>query len=224
METIAIDRPRDGVARITLQRPEKLNAVNEPMRTELTDALDTIDRPVVLVRGAANTFCAGEDIDEIPADRSGQIAHSGSFIDLLQAMRESDAVLVAYVEGYAMGGGMFLAAACDLRIAHADATFGVPVLELGTAPAAGGTKLLIDLLGVGRVKDLVLTAGRLNAERAKEEGFVERVVADEGDALTVVSTIAAYDNEAVRNAKAYITKCAEADSLAEVKAFEPEFL
>lgn len=220
---IRTETPVSGVTEIVLNRPEKCNAINQQMRQELKDAIANVNTGVVLLRGSSQTFCSGEDVDELSSP-DAMSSHTQELVETLHALQKADAVTIACIEGYALGGGMFLAAACDLRIAIEGADFGVPVLNLGIPPAGGGTKILIDLLGIGEVRKLVFTADIVNHEYAADVGFVQWVCPNVETARSIAGLIADHDTEALQTAKAYINACSAAESLQEVRDFEETFI
>ena len=163
----------DGVAHLTLDRPSKRNALNGAMLVELRARIAEIrgrtDIRVVLLRGRGGTFCAGADISDWVAPPH-QVA-----ADLSQLGRDTFAELaalpvasVAVVDGTAVGGGLELALACDLRIAADNALLGFPELGLGNLPAWGGTARLVDVAGLGVTRHLLLSGELVSGERAAE--------------------------------------------------------
>jgi enoyl-CoA hydratase/carnithine racemase len=183
----------DGaVGHLTLDRPAKLNPLSTQTLTELAEAARWFDGQsevkVVVVRGAGRAFSAGADLGSFTgpqtvstreaADRGRQMA------DALEQMR---AVSIAAIQGWCVGGGLVLAAACDLRVATADARFSIPEVDLGIPLAWGGIPRLVREIGPALTKELVLTCRPFDADEARAAGFLNRVVP--GDALeeTVLS-------------------------------------
>lgn len=170
----------DGVAVITINRPEVRNALNATVQTELRDALDAFrDDPAVgavIFTGAGDTaFVAGADITQV---RSYSL-HTGLESKMQRLFDEVEAYekpTIAAVNGFALGGGCELAMACDIRIAAEGARFGLPETNLGVLPGAGGTQRLARLIGVGRALDLILTGRFLSAPEALDYGLVTSVV------------------------------------------------
>jgi enoyl-CoA hydratase/carnithine racemase len=172
----------EGVAWVTLNRPDVLNAIDLPMRDRLWDLLDAValdpEVRVVVFSGAGDrAFCAGADIRDFGT--------APSVIDARRARRERDLwglllaldkPLIAAIHGYALGAGCELALYCDFRIAAADARIGLPEAALGYIPAAGGTQTLPRTIGPGRALDLILSGDPITADRALEYGLVHRVV------------------------------------------------
>jgi enoyl-CoA hydratase/carnithine racemase len=164
----------DGaIARLTLERPEALNALNREVAAALEDSLGQLERArdvsVVVLSGRGRAFCAGNDIAEMPALSPGEAeALSQRWQDIMDRFARLPQVTIAAVQGYALGGGCMLAAAQDLRIAETGATFGLPEITLGFNPSYGIARLL-DVVGGGRTID---------AAEALRMGLVTRVVPD----------------------------------------------
>ena len=172
---------RDGVAWLHLNRPQALNALNRPLTAALDRALDEIaareDLRVLVVSGRGRAFCAGNDIAEM-ATLSGDeaVALATAQAALMERFGRLPQVTIAAVDGYALGGGCMLAVAQDLRIASDRARFGLPEVTLGFNPAYGIARLL-DVVGGGVARDLLLTGRTVRAQEALRLGLVNRVVA-----------------------------------------------
>jgi enoyl-CoA hydratase len=167
------------VAILTVNRPDVRNALDTETVQEFHRALDEIQKArstVFIVTGAGDkAFVSGADINAIRRrTRDDALASINS--RLMSAIESHDAVSIAAVNGYALGGGCELALACDLRIAAANAVFGLPEPTLGIIPGAGGTQRLPRIVGLGRAKEMILTGARWDAGRAQEAGLVSRVV------------------------------------------------
>ncbi|HYK81693.1 MAG TPA: enoyl-CoA hydratase-related protein [Gemmatimonadales bacterium] len=174
---------RDGVAVITINRPDKLNALNDQVVTELAHAaarLATEDalRGALLTGAGQKAFVAGADI--------GDLARQGAFDGKARALRGQAMLrafetcgkpVIAAVNGYALGGGCELALACHLRVASETARFGQPEVKLGIAPGYGGTQRLPRLVGKGHALHLILTGEMIDAREALRIGLVNQVVA-----------------------------------------------
>jgi len=173
---VHIDGP---LAVVTVNRPEKRNALDLETVEEFHAGLAAIARAkctVFIVTGAGDkSFVAGADINAIKARRRND-ALAGINTRLMSAIENHDAVAIAAVNGFAMGGGCELALACDLRIASENAVFGLPEPTLGIIPAAGGTQRLPRVVGLGRAKEMILTEARWDARKAKDFGLVSEVV------------------------------------------------
>jgi enoyl-CoA hydratase len=188
-ETIIYEK-RDGIAYVTLNRPEVLNRYNIQMRDELYQVLTAIrDDPDVLVaifKGEGErAFCVGADLTEFGSAPSPIIARQvrwerdiwGLFSSLKQP-------LIAAVHGYVLGSGVEIALFCDIRIASEEAIFGLPEVSLGMIPAAGGTQTLPRVIGKGRALQMLLTGARIDAQEAFRIGLVNMVVSREELYLT----------------------------------------
>jgi enoyl-CoA hydratase len=173
---------KDGIALITINRPDKLNALNDEVMAELADAAERIGnereiRGAIITGAGQKAFIAGADI--------GDLSRQGPFDGKARAMR-GQAVLrrletcgkpvIAAVNGYALGGGCELAMACHLRIASENAKFGQPEVKLGIAPGYGGTQRLPRLVGKGIALQLILTGEMIDAAEAHRIGLVNKVV------------------------------------------------
>jgi enoyl-CoA hydratase/carnithine racemase len=172
---------RDGdVCVLTLQRPEKLNALSGAMEQELLDAIsgDTLKgaRCVVLT-GAGKAFSAGADINEFAdADAASIAAYYASTGDVYERIAALPLPTIAAIHGWCLGGGLELALATDFRIADDTAAFGLPEVELGILPSSGGAYRLVRLLGPGRAKELMLLRRRFDAAEAHGFGIVTELV------------------------------------------------
>jgi enoyl-CoA hydratase len=167
------------VATLTVNRPEVRNALDTDTVDEFHRALDEVRAAratVLIVTGAGDkAFVSGADINAIRArKRDDALASINS--RLMSAIESHDAVSIAAVNGYALGGGCEVALACDLRLAAEGAVFGLPEPTLGIIPGAGGTQRLPRIVGLGRAKEMILTGARWDAARALEAGLVSRVV------------------------------------------------
>ncbi len=202
-ETIRADT--DGaVGHLTLNRPERLNALGATMMREIRDAAAWFDRQaevrVVVVSGAGRAFSAGADLKDPPV--AGAVPREGGpawserrevgqlGLRMADAVEQMRAVTIAQVHGYAVGGGLVLMVACDLRVAAEDAVFSIPEVDLGIPLAWGGIPRLVREIGPALTKELVMTCRRFTPAEAKAAGLVNRVVA--ADALAgEVSALAA---------------------------------
>ena len=174
----------DGVARITLNRPDKLNSFNVAMHMELRDALDSLgDARVVILTGAGRGFCAGQDLGE-RAVASDHPVDLGVTIEtcwnpLIRRLTEMHQPVIARVNGVAAGAGANVALACDLVIAARSAKFIQSFSAIGLIPDSGGTWVLPRLVGQARALGLALTGEPLPAETAAEWGLIWKAVDDE---------------------------------------------
>ncbi|MBI2159167.1 MAG: enoyl-CoA hydratase/isomerase family protein [Candidatus Rokubacteria bacterium] len=205
----------DGVATITLNRPDVHNAMNEQMRQELTRCFGELsasdDARVIVVTGAGErAFSAGADIREFVAPQvPTRFRESRRRVDFRAVMDRCPQPLIAAIRGYAFGGGLELALACDIRIAGEDARLGLTEIDLAIIPGGGGTQRLPRLVGRGRALEMILSGARIDAREALRIGLVERVVpaADVlAAALALAKTLAAKAPVALRYAKEALVK------------------
>jgi enoyl-CoA hydratase/carnithine racemase len=173
----------EGIAVVTLNRPEARNAINLEVVNELHMALETLGRDgatrVLILTGAGKAaFASGADIRELRERRAAD-ALRGINSSLFLAVERFPLPTIAAVNGYALGGGCELALACDLRIASETARFGQPEVGLGIIPAAGATYRLPRIVGAGRARELILTGRIIDADEALAIGLVNRVVPDD---------------------------------------------
>ena len=174
---------RDGIALITVNRPEKLNALNDQVITDLGEVTgkvldDPRVRAVILTGAGPKAFVAGADIGELAtADpvRAQALSRKGS--EIFRQLERSPKPVIAAVNGFALGGGCELAMACHLRIASENAKFGQPEVKLGITPGYGGTVRFPRLVGRGRALELLMSAAIIDAAEAYRIGLVNRVVA-----------------------------------------------
>jgi enoyl-CoA hydratase/carnithine racemase len=172
---------RDGVAEVTLNRPQVLNALNLQMRDDLWALLDVLELDgearVVVFKGAGTAFCSGADLNDFGTAPSFIEARRGRIErDLWGRLAHLDKPLIAAVHGYALGAGLELALLCDFRIAATDARLGLPETGLGYLPTAGGSQTLPRAIGSARALDLILTGDPVSADRALELDLVHAVV------------------------------------------------
>ena len=179
-ETLSL-QTSDRVATITVNRPDKLNALNDRVIAELGEAIDEVvsDSAIggVILTGAGRAFVAGADISELEkhgAVSAKQLAKTGQ--EVFGRFEASPKPVIAAVNGFALGGGCELAMACHIRIASEFAKFGQPEVKLGLIPGYGGTQRLPRLVGRGRAMQLLLTGEMIDAQEAYRIGLVNRVV------------------------------------------------
>ena len=181
-ETVRYHREKN-VGIITLNRPERLNAINPDLLNGLIAQLNVAredgDVVSVILTGAGRSFCAGEDLKETRSGKS--LARWEQEIDALQETQrvilKLGKPLIAAIRGYAVGGGLEFALSCDIRIAAEDARFGFPETGVGLSITGAGTKLISQLVGLGKAKELVFTGEIIDARQALQIGLVNQVVA-----------------------------------------------
>jgi 2-(1,2-epoxy-1,2-dihydrophenyl)acetyl-CoA isomerase len=177
----------DGIARLTLNRPDRLNSFNVEMHGEVRDALGKLaqnrEARVLVISGAGRGFCAGQDLGDRAVAPGGQGVDLGESIDryykpLVLALRNLPMPVIAAVNGVAAGAGANIALSCDLVIATRSASFIQSFSKLGLVPDSGGTWLLPRLLGNARAMGLALLGDKLSAEQAAQWGLIWRCVED----------------------------------------------
>ncbi len=176
---------KDGIARITLNRPEALNAISPQVLMELEQALkdiagdDTVG--VVVLTGAGRAFSAGVDIKGMNTDAQGDIVTTRKrlALDVIEALENSDKPVIAAVNGYCLTGALELATACDLIVASESASFGDTHARWGLTPTWGGSQRLPRLIGAMKAKEMVFTCDMLTATEAQQIGLVNKVVPPE---------------------------------------------
>jgi enoyl-CoA hydratase/carnithine racemase len=196
---VLLERPADDVARIALNRPARRNAMNRAARGALLAALDACrgTAKVVVLTGNGPAFCAGVDLKEARADGPGGNALGGDhpWISVQEAIRRHPAIVVAAVNGFALGGGLTLINSSDLAVAAEDAEIGMPEVGFGLYPGLAGPSTQLRL-GPKRAAWMVLTGERITGRTAEEWGLVNRAVPREAlqeEALAVATRLAQYD-------------------------------
>jgi enoyl-CoA hydratase len=182
-ETLLVER-EGRVAILTLNRPDKLNALNDQVRTDMLEVLGQIEGDdsvgVVVITGAGEkSFIAGADIGEFAGRTPFDQRHAMRSPRIFDVMASFPKPVIAMINGFCLGGGCELALSCDLRIASEKARFGQPEINLGLIPGGGGTQRLPRLVGLGNALRLILTGDMIGAAEAKEMGLVEVVVPHE---------------------------------------------
>ncbi|MDP6706243.1 MAG: enoyl-CoA hydratase-related protein [Alphaproteobacteria bacterium] len=211
----------DGPVRtVTINRPEVLNALSSEVFAELQAVMDetaeTNGVRVVVLKGAGEkAFVAGADLKQMnEMDRATAETRGWNGMRFHDTMRRMPQPLVASIQGYALGGGMLIALACDIRVASTKATFGYPEIKRGIFPGMGGTVLLDRLLGPATARAICLLGDHFSAERAYQLGIVNRLTEpDELEAATadLVSTLAGYSPVALRELKNALNASMERD-------------
>jgi enoyl-CoA hydratase len=178
-ETITVER-REKVALLTINRPDKLNALNKTVHKEGVAALDDLRgddsvRVVVITGAGEKSFIAGADISEFagqtPVTQRDSF-HERTFFNSMDVFPKP---VIAMINGFCLGGGCELALACDIRIASENARFGQPEINLGIMPGGGGTQRLTHLIGEGRAMEMILTGDMIDAQTALQFGLVNHV-------------------------------------------------
>ena len=230
---IRVDAPldgHDGVALLTIDRPEARNALSFALLAELADELERLDRDgrtrVAIITGAGDrAFAAGADIVEL-ADQTPERLRAEGHFGAWDRLGAIGIPLIAAVRGFALGGGCELAMTCDVIIAGEDAQFGQPEIRIGVMPGAGGTQRLTRAVGMARAMELVLTGRMIGADEARGAGLVTTVVPSThvlDEALRLADTIASMPPLAVRAAKRSVLAAAELPLAAGLRAEREAF-
>ncbi|WP_033959687.1 enoyl-CoA hydratase/isomerase family protein [Psychroserpens jangbogonensis] len=175
-----------GITTITINRPNKLNALNKDTIQELHDAFSDANKDkstkVIIITGSGEkAFVAGADISEFAdfdVKQGGKLAAKGQEL-LFDFVENLSTPVIAAVNGFALGGGLELAMACHFRIASSNAKMGLPEVSLGVIPGYGGTQRLPQLVGKGRAMEMVMTAGMIDANQALNYGLVNHVTSED---------------------------------------------
>ena len=179
-ETITVEKRDSAVAVLTINRPDKLNALNKQVHTEGVAALDELKRDdsvrVLVITGAGEkSFIAGADISEFAGQTpvtQRNLFHEKTFFNSIDSFPKPT---IAMVNGFCLGGGNELALACDIRVCSENAKFSQPEINLGIMPGGGGTQRLTRLIGEGRAMEIMLTGDMIDAETALKFGLVNYV-------------------------------------------------
>jgi enoyl-CoA hydratase/carnithine racemase len=212
---IGTDRAGD-VAVVTLDRPERRNALTAEGLDRLEAAVADVDAPVLYLRGEGSAFCAGADFETVQGltpDAAREFSRQGQRV--ATALAEAESIVVAGIDGHARGGGVELALACDLRLATPRATFAEPGVELGLLGAWGGTARLPEVIGAADAMDLALSGRTIDAEEALRMGLVSRVVEDP---MGVAAEIADHPPDALRLVKERLRDDADRETQEEREA------
>ncbi len=177
---------------LTINRPDKRNALNQATRDDIQHALDALEKStdsrVLVITGAGDkAFIAGADINEFEGRTALMQREAMKGFRVFTAIEEFPKPVIAMINGFCLGGGLELALACDMRIASETAKLGQPEINLGIIPGGGGTQRLTRLVGEGKAMELILTGDAIDAAHAKEIGLVNSVVPAADLRTTVVN-------------------------------------
>jgi len=224
-ETLIVET-RDRVGLVRLNRPERMNALNDALAAELTGALAAFDADpaigCIVITGNDRAFAAGADIGAMAEWDYVKVYGDDYITRDWESVRRTRKPVIAAVAGYALGGGCELAMMCDLIVAADTARFGQPEITIGTMPGMGGTQRLPRAVGKAKAMDWCLTGRMIDAAEAERSGLVARVVAAdrlEEEALAVAARIASFSLPVVLKIKEAINRAYES-SLAEGLLFE----
>jgi enoyl-CoA hydratase len=224
-QNIIAEKKDDGVALITLNRPDALNALNDALINELGTAIDTFEADTdigcIVITGSEKAFAAGADIKEMQS-KSYMDTYMSNFISTWERVAKCRKPVIAAVNGFALGGGCELAMMCDFIIAGDRAKFGQPEVKLGILPGAGGSQRLTRFVGKSKAMEMCLTGRMMDAEEAERAGLASRVVPAAElleDALKTASTIAGMSTPTTMMIKESVNRSYET-TLAEGILFE----
>ena len=212
MYTTILTTLSNGVFTITINRPDKLNALNNAVFVDLNAALDEVYsnnaiKSVIITGAGAKAFVAGADISEFnQLDKTTASILSKAGQDSFFRIENSPKPIVACVNGFALGGGCELAMSCHFRIAAENAKFGQPEVNLGLIPGYGGTQRLVQLIGKGRAMELLMSGGMIDATAALQYGLVNYVVPSENLLQKAADILAIIQSKA----PIAVAKCIEA--------------
>ena len=180
---LRVDEPAPHVTRITIDNPEKRNALDHDILDAFADVLPRLEARCLLLTGTGKVFSAGYDIGALPKDdfaRAAEAIVAHPFTAAIEALDDYPFPVLAALNGHAIGGGLELALSCDLRVCSADARLGMPPARLGLIYSHTGLRRFIDALGAPRTRELFFTARNISAQRAERWGLVSEVMpADE---------------------------------------------
>ncbi len=185
MYTTLLSTLENGIYTITINRPDKLNALNKDVFTDLNKAVTEIEgnaeiKSAIITGAGPKAFVAGADISEFGSlDKNAAMALAKRGQDIFARIENCSKPIVAAVNGFALGGGCELAMACHFRIASENAKFGQPEVNLGLIPGYGGTQRLVQLIGKGKAMELLMSAHLIDANEAKQLGLVNYVTTAE---------------------------------------------
>ncbi len=213
MDTVSVKR-EPPLGWIYLNRPDKLNAINETMIEELRHVVEEMERDsdvkVIIISGVGKAFCAGADISyfkTLTPETAWFFAKKGR--ELMDAIENVRKPVIAMINGYALGGGLEIAMACDIRIASEEAQMGLPEITLGIYPGFGGTQRLPRLVGKGKALEMMFTGDRIPAKEAERIGLVERVIPKEKleeETRNLASKIASQSSVSLSEIKTVVNK------------------
>ncbi|ARS91180.1 enoyl-CoA hydratase/isomerase family protein [Natrarchaeobaculum aegyptiacum] len=188
LETTIVEFDEEtGVGTITMNRPDALNALSSQLRADIVAGLELLEEQneaagelvlrAVVLEGSEGNFCAGADINEFSDASPGGSSERSHY----EVIRDFPAPVIAKIEGYCLGGGLETALSCDVRIAHEEARLGLPEVNLGIIPGAGGVQMISSLAGPAAAMEVAMTGDHLPADEAEDLGIVNRVYGDDFD-------------------------------------------
>lgn len=215
MSELILTRKTDHIALLTLNRPDKLNALSVELMDQLIETMERCDRDpevyVMVLAGSEKAFAAGADIGEM-AEASVVVMNERNNLARWLRIKAVRKPIIAAVSGFCLGGGCELAMHCDIIVASESAQFGQPEIKIGVMPGAGGTQRLTRAIGKYRAMEMILTGRFMSAKEAFEAGLVSRVVAKEQfleEAMRLARELAALPPIALQFAKEAVLKVDE---------------
>lgn len=215
-----IYKKKENIGTLTINRPDKLNAISNELTAELHSLLSELEKDeklkALIITGAGDkAFVAGADIKEL-VDRDARIGRrvSRERQEVFSRMENLPVPVIAAVNGYALGGGLEIALACNIRLCSEKAQFGAPEVKLGIIPGDGGTQRLPRLVGLGRAMEMILTGDFIDAQEAYRIGLVNKVFPHEelmDKAMELAQKIASRPPLAVKYAKEAVNRSQEGD-------------
>jgi enoyl-CoA hydratase/carnithine racemase len=219
-DSVLIEKIEAGVALLTLNRPQSLNAINREMARRIREAVRAIEADpevgLMIVTGAGGkAFCVGVDLKERQelSDAQAQAFRMGELFPMYQEFEDKTKPSIALVDGHCLGGGFELALACDLIVATEESAFALPEVKWGLIPAAGGCRKLPKLIGAARAKEAIFTGKGFTAQQALHLGLINRALPRESakeEALILARQILCNVQIAVRGAKRSIDQSIDA--------------
>ena len=185
MYSFLLIEKENNIATLTINRPDKMNALNKTVLDELDRAIDELNadssiRSIIITGAGPKAFVAGADISEFKGlNKEQAIAMAEKGQRIFKKIEDSSKPIVAAVNGFALGGGCELAMSCHFRLASENAKFGQPEVNLGLIPGYGGTQRLVQLIGKGKAIELLISANMVGASEAKSLGLVNQVTSAE---------------------------------------------
>ena len=213
-ETLTVEI-EEGIGRLKLNQPEKLNPLGTNTLQEIVEATGWFDErnvPVVIISGEGRAFSSGFDLREFINGNSEGTNGPAVGKQMADAIENMRAVAIAAVHGHCVGGGVVLVGACDLRIAATNTVFSIPEVDLGIPLAWGGIPRLVREIGPAMTRELVMTCRPFNAEEAKSIGFVNRVVTSESleeETLKLAKAIKKRPQSVIQTTKKQVQSAAE---------------
>jgi enoyl-CoA hydratase/carnithine racemase len=200
---VTVKKPADKIALVTLNRPTKLNALNNDLWRELNAILNGLesrsDIHVIILTGAGKAFCVGADVTIFDGLKPGHVAQKNPIESWFEVLQNIKKPVIAAVNGLALGGGCEIAMMCDIIIADKHAKFSQPEIKLALIPGAGGTQRLTRTIGKYKAMEMMLCGEMINAEDARMMGLVSKIAEKSAveDAMAMAKKIAGYSLPAV---------------------------